>query len=270
MRSFVLVQTLLLLYMTCRTYSYRRQQQLQQDDLDLLAERLLNHKENEIRDTKTQEKRILKTQQQEEAHEKILGSLKKREEKEIGTSEGSTKATLKREILHALIKLLHDELDKQEIHQQVAKDSTTAAEKRASENTFADELAVEKEAKAAMALREIADKRRESTEERRQQTTKRGENRMSVDHEWKDNEAEKRKQSDGLMRDELIRGPPGLWGDAFVKEDGEKKSMRAPPGLWGRDAEANEVMRARRGFLMGLQENLEDDKKSRVERDERN
>jgi len=262
MRSFALVQTLLLLYMTCRTFSYRRLQQLQQDDLDILASRLLDHKESDI---KAQEKRILK--QQEEANGKIE-SLERREEAERVTSEERTKATLKREILHALIKLLHDELDKQEIHQQVTKDSAAAAEKRASRDTFADKLVVVKEAGAGMVRKEIADNRRESTEEHGQQTTKRNEEKMSIEHKWKD-EADKQKQKDGRMRDELIRGPPGLWGDALVKKD-EKESIRAPPGLWGRDAEVDEVMRARRGFLMGLQDNLGNDEKSRMNRDERN
>jgi len=280
MRSLIIVGTL---YLLCGNsvvrpsdiqQHQRRQQQQQQDQhvLDELASRILNRKQNDLDQSKNQEKTMQGPQ------DELLKSLTKRDNDRRETEEVSTKATLKREILHALIKLLHDELEKQssleqqqkqqqqqrrEVNQQ--REALHDVRNDASKDTIADEIMVQEATNNAVA---VAAKSQLEDEKRPPRSAKRyGKNSKDLE----------RRTIDDLMSRELIRGPPGLWGrDAIdtpralgrhTKDDSKKRELiRGPPGLWGRDMVdlKDELMRERRDFFRKIEEEGKEERKSKV------
>ena len=232
MRSSTMVQTFLVLCMIygvqSSSYAFRRQQQQQRDDIDILASRILDDNKSGTMSTKVTEKRSQAHREEEKEAIKISDSLIKREESNIEESEEKTKSSLKREIIHALIKLLHDELDKQQ-SQQKSQDSYASVR-----NTGA---------------RDANEKLQHITSKRSQKSTKRREERMPNARSLQEEE----KRNIKLTHDELVRGPPGLWGDAM---QAEKRSLRGPPGLWGRDTSLeDEAIRAKkRDFFKELKD----------------
>jgi len=255
----------------------RRQQQQQQDQhvLDELASRILNRKQNDLEQSKNEEKTMQGPQ------DELLKSLTKRDDDRRETDEVSTKATLKREILHALIKLLHDELEKQssleqqqrqqqqqrkEVNQQ--REALHDVRNDASKDTIADEFTVQEatnDAAAAAAKSQLEDEKRPPRSAKR------------FGKNSKDSKDLERRTIDDLMSRELIRGPPGLWGrDAIdtpralgrhTKDDSEKRELiRGPPGLWGRDMVdlKDELMRERKDFFRKIEEEGKEERKSKV------
>lgn len=126
-------------------------------------------------------------------------------------------SALKKEIIHALVKILHDELEKKTTVQLLKKQIMDTFTK----NDLRNELS----------------KKRATGKLSERDTT-------SPANIWKRHEEEsnhvRRKDedenvaADDIMRRRLLRGPPGLWGKD-VSEKSKLVSDEGPPGLWGRD-----------------------------------
>lgn len=299
MRSFTVIGSICLLYLACvvKPSHIQHQQEDEQDILEQLATRILDHKENELQQ---QNQRGLDHQQDQrgldhlanrmlvhkknnligeelrekksiESQESLSESLITGEKDGRQTTDVNMKATLKREILHALLKLLHDEQNKKssmEDQQQQQRrreevlqhhEAHNDVKKSATREKVADEVALEKAPNDATADAAIS---HEDMEMRAPPSAKRSQKRIANQERIKD----KARRSEDVENRELIRGPPGLWGRDALEKEARFRSLRGPPGLWGKDAVDlhDEVMREKRNFLARFREERTQDEKSRI------
>jgi len=141
---------------------------------------------------------------------------------------------LKREIIHALVKILHDELEKKATVLLLKKQIMGKFTK----NELTNELS-KKRASNKVSQRRVVAKVTAADEHKMESDTikppslwRRHEERSKQD--WRNDED---KSVDQIHRKELI-GPPGLWGrDVF--EGNKAASDQGPPGLWGKDEARN-------------------------------
>jgi len=212
---------------------------------DYVLEELVSHilKQHDTRDASTH---------QQEEQQDLMDTSKQTESNMNGDKD--TKVALKREILHALIKLLHDELQQEEDDSAYEVKQHVVGKHTVRTSTYHDAKETGEKDAVGKVERKTAEKATEDSAPLHRGTMRRpapftGKREVLNLQQRIHKDVAKQNEAD----DELNRGPPGLWGRDTDRKSNEIYSDHGPPGLWGRDMEnIEQAVNEKRRFLVRL------------------